>query len=125
MLLLGRIWIEQDSQDNVRNYYSQNAAGAWNGARNFYKKWATASIFALIGVSQTPVSPNVLIDFGRNENQIDHAARHVLDKGYNLDAVQGAIREQLRNMSESLSNGPYTGNVISLYTSFFIDKSTT
>lgn len=53
-------------QDNVRNYYSQNAAGVWNAGRNFYKKWALTSMFVLGATSGgSPVvalSKNALLE---------------------------------------------------------------
>jgi filamentous hemagglutinin len=58
------------------------------------------------------------IQFGANENQTTHTFRHVINQGFDADAVQSAISSNLSKVAESLPKGQYTGSVVVKGTTF-------
>jgi RHS repeat-associated protein len=54
----------------------------------------------------------LVIQFGKVENQISHTFRHVERAGFNRQLVQDAIREDILRTADSLIDGQYSGSVI-------------
>ena len=54
----------------------------------------------------------LVIQFGKVENQISHTFRHVERAGFNRQLVQDAIREDILRTAVSLIDGQYSGSVI-------------
>lgn len=53
-----------------------------------------------------------MIEFGRNENQLHHTFRHVERAGFNPEAVEQAIREQLSQVEAEMLPGLTIGHIV-------------
>jgi RHS repeat-associated protein len=73
-------------------------SAGWNAAKGLLGFGSKAS-------PQAAPTTNLEIHFGRNQNQINHATRHVEAKGLNADAVKDAVRTDLSKPGANLSPG--------------------
>ncbi|WP_345891761.1 hemagglutinin repeat-containing protein [Burkholderia sp. Tr-860] len=68
--------------------------------------------------TDTSVKDNPTIQFGANDNQSSHTFRHVIGRGYDANAVQSAVTDNLNKIGASLPQGQYTGTVVVNGTTF-------
>lgn len=92
----------------------QSAAQAVAEAGNrYYPELAKTAVLAALPLGGAAKgTEDVVIQFGKVENQVSHTFRHIEAAGFDRQVVESAIKQDLSKAAESLSKGQYNGSVV-------------